>query len=57
VFLGWGIAFLMPQLGGYIKDQTGSLDLAFYLSAGLLAATVLLSRVVRPPAQIAVSGD
>lgn len=49
VFLGWGIAFLMPQLGGYIKDQTGSLDLAFYLSAGLLAAAVLLSRVVRPP--------
>jgi OFA family oxalate/formate antiporter-like MFS transporter len=57
VFSGWGIAFLMPQLGGYIKDQTGSLDLAFYLSAGLLAATVLLTRVVRPPAQIADSGD
>ena len=49
VFLGWGIAFLVPQAAGYIKDITGSLDNAFYLSAGLLLAGVLLSRVVRRP--------
>lgn len=49
VFLGWGIAFLVPQLAGYIKDATGSLDLAFYLSAGLLLAGVVLSRFLRRP--------
>jgi OFA family oxalate/formate antiporter-like MFS transporter len=49
VFIGWGIAFFVPQLAGYIKDQTGSLDYAFYLSGGLLVAAVVLSRVVRRP--------
>jgi OFA family oxalate/formate antiporter-like MFS transporter len=49
VFLGWGFAFLVPQLSGYIKDATGSLDAAFYLSGGLLVAAVVLSRVVRRP--------
>jgi OFA family oxalate/formate antiporter-like MFS transporter len=39
----------VPQLAGYIKDQTGSLDYAFYLSGGLLVAAVVLSRVVRRP--------
>lgn len=49
VFLGWGIAFVMPQLAGYIKDLTGSLDNAFYLSGGLLGAAVLVSRFLRRP--------
>lgn len=49
VFIGWGIAFFVPQLAGYIKDVTGSLDLAFYLSGGLLLFAVLLSRVLRRP--------
>jgi OFA family oxalate/formate antiporter-like MFS transporter len=49
VFLGWGIAFLMPQLAGYIKDATGSLDLAFYLSGGLLVAAVVVSRLLYRP--------
>jgi OFA family oxalate/formate antiporter-like MFS transporter len=49
VFLGWGLAFLVPQLSGYIKDLTGSLDPAFYLSGGLLIAAVALSRLVRRP--------
>ena len=26
MFLGWGMAFFMPQLAGVIADQTGSLD-------------------------------
>jgi OFA family oxalate/formate antiporter-like MFS transporter len=46
VFLGWGIAFFIPQLGGYLKDLTGSLDAAFYLSGGLLLAAVALSRTL-----------
>ncbi len=49
VFLGWGIAFFVPQLGGYIKDVTGSLDRAFYLSAGMLLAALLLCKFVRRP--------
>jgi OFA family oxalate/formate antiporter-like MFS transporter len=49
VFLGWGIAFFIPQLGGYIEKETGSMDGAFYLSGGLLAAAVVVSRFVRRP--------
>jgi OFA family oxalate/formate antiporter-like MFS transporter len=50
VFLGWGVAFFVPQLAGYIKRETGQWDAAFYLSAGLLVAGVLVSRAVRKPA-------
>jgi OFA family oxalate/formate antiporter-like MFS transporter len=49
VFLGWGIAFIVPQLAGYIKDATGSLDATFYLSGSLLVAAVILSRFLRRP--------
>jgi len=49
VFIGWGIAFFVPQVAGIIKDRTGSLDYAFYLSAGLLIAAVVLSRLVHRP--------
>ncbi|MBX9625412.1 MAG: MFS transporter [Gemmataceae bacterium] len=49
VFLGWGVAFFVPQLAGFIRDATGSLDAAFYLSGGLLLGAVALSRVVRRP--------
>jgi OFA family oxalate/formate antiporter-like MFS transporter len=49
VFIGWGIAFFVPQAAGYIKDVTGSLDYAFYLSGGLLLAAVLLSRFLQRP--------
>ena len=52
VFLGWGIAFFVPQLAGYIKDQTGSLDNAFYLSGGLLVAAVGVSRLLQRPLKI-----
>jgi OFA family oxalate/formate antiporter-like MFS transporter len=49
VFLGWGLAFFIPQLAGYIKDLTGILDYAFYLSGGLLAAAVIVSWFLRRP--------
>jgi MFS transporter, OFA family, oxalate/formate antiporter len=52
VFLGWGIAFLVPQCAGYIRDLTGTLDYAFYLSGLLLLAAVILSRAVRRPADV-----
>jgi OFA family oxalate/formate antiporter-like MFS transporter len=49
VFLGWGIAFFVPQLAGYLKDLTGHLDYAFYLSAGLHLAAVIVSRFLQRP--------
>jgi OFA family oxalate/formate antiporter-like MFS transporter len=49
VFIGWGIAFFVPQLAGYVKDATGGLDAAFYLSGALLLAAVALGRVLTRP--------
>jgi OFA family oxalate/formate antiporter-like MFS transporter len=49
VFIGWGIAFFVPQLAGYIRDATGSLDSAFYLSGGLLLAAVVVSVLIQRP--------
>src|SRR5258707_6188647 len=49
VFTGWGITFFVPQLAGYIKDTTGNLDLAFYISGGLLATAVIVSRFLYRP--------
>jgi MFS transporter, OFA family, oxalate/formate antiporter len=52
VFIGWGIAFLVPQAAGYLKDATGSLSVPFYLSGTMLLCTVILSRfLTRPMAQ------
>lgn len=44
VFLGWGLAFFVPQAAGYL-----SRDVAFYLSGGLLIAAVILSRLIQRP--------
>jgi MFS transporter, OFA family, oxalate/formate antiporter len=49
VFIGWGIAFFVPTLGGYMKEASGSWDRAFYLSGGLLVTAVLVSRIIRKP--------
>jgi OFA family oxalate/formate antiporter-like MFS transporter len=49
VFIGWGLGFFMARLGGTIKDVTGSLDYAFYLSAIVLIAAVVLSWVTKRP--------
>lgn len=49
VFLGWGLAFFVPQIAGYVKDATGSLNSAFYFSAGLLTVAVVLSRLLHRP--------
>jgi OFA family oxalate/formate antiporter-like MFS transporter len=50
VFVGWGVAFFVPQLAGYLKVTTGRWDEAFYLSAALLITAVTISRAVRKPA-------
>ncbi len=51
VFIGWGIAFFVPQLAGYIKDSYGSLDLAFYLSGTILIVAVIVSQMLKRPIQ------
>ncbi|MBA4392875.1 MAG: MFS transporter [Desulfobacca sp.] len=51
VFLGWGLGFLMPLIGGYIKDSTGSYSLSFYISAGILILGVILCRFLKKPAK------
>jgi len=49
VFLGWGLGFFMARLAGTIKDITGSLDYAFYLSAAVLVIAVILVRITHRP--------
>ena len=55
VFLGWGLGFFMARLGGTIKDVTGSLDNAFYLSAAVLIVAVVLVRIIKRPSWSAKS--
>jgi OFA family oxalate/formate antiporter-like MFS transporter len=49
VFIGWGLGFFMARLGGTIKDITGQLDWAFYISAVVLIIAVALSWVTKRP--------
>ena len=52
VFTAWGVgAVVMALVAGFIKDATGSYNVAFYLAAGLLVLGAVLSQVVRPPAR------
>jgi len=59
VFIGWGLGFFMARLAGTIKDITGKLDYAFYLSAAVLIIAVVLVRLTQrpsPPAGAMESG-
>lgn len=49
VFIGWGLGFFMARVGGLIQDATGSLDLAFYISGGLLVVGVILAKMTTKP--------
>ena len=49
VFIGWGLGFFMARIGGTIKDITGKLDWAFYISAVVLIIAVVLSWVTKRP--------
>ena len=49
VFIGWGLGFFMARIGGTIKDITGKLDYAFYISAVVLIIAVVLSWVTKRP--------
>ncbi len=52
VFIGWGLGFFMARLGGTIRDITGSLNWAFYLSGLVLIAAVILARVTNRPSAV-----
>jgi OFA family oxalate/formate antiporter-like MFS transporter len=49
VFVGGGVSFLMPEIGAFIKDETGSLDYAFYLSGVVLVIAVITCTIIRKP--------
>lgn len=49
VFLGWGVGMFIPQLAGVIKDCTGNLNYAFYLSGALLLVGIVVARLTRKP--------
>ena len=49
VFPRWGLGFFMARLGGTIRDMTGSLSWAFYLSGLVLIVAVILARITKRP--------
>ncbi|MGO9021835.1 MAG: MFS transporter [Syntrophobacteraceae bacterium] len=49
VFIGWGLGFFMARLGGTIRDITGNLNWAFYLSGLVLIIAVILARLTKRP--------
>jgi OFA family oxalate/formate antiporter-like MFS transporter len=49
VFLGWGIAFLIPLGAGYLKDMYGNYDLAFQISSAILLVAVVLCKLTKRP--------
>ena len=49
VFIGWGLGFFMARIGGWIKDMTGNLDNAFYISGALLILGVILAKINKRP--------
>ena len=57
VFLGWGFAFAVSQIAGYIEDVTGSLDYAFFLSGIILISAVVVSLVIRRPMATGEAGS
>ena len=49
VFLGWGIAFLVPLGAGYLKDIYGNYDLAFQISSSILIVAVIICKLTQRP--------
>jgi OFA family oxalate/formate antiporter-like MFS transporter len=49
VFIGWGLGFFMARLAGTIKDMTGTLDWAYYISAIILVVAVIVGRATSRP--------
>jgi OFA family oxalate/formate antiporter-like MFS transporter len=56
VFMGWGMGFFMARLGGTIKDVTGSLNYAFYLSALVLILAIVVCKLTKRPSAVGEKG-
>ncbi|MDY0038915.1 MAG: OFA family MFS transporter [Desulforhabdus sp.] len=52
VFIGWGLGFFMARLAGTIRDVTGNLNYAFYLSGIVLILAVILARAAKRPSAV-----
>jgi OFA family oxalate/formate antiporter-like MFS transporter len=52
VFMGWGLGFFMARLGGTIRDMTGKLDYAFYMSGLVLVLCVIVARLAKRPSAV-----
>jgi MFS family permease len=49
VFIGWGLGAFMPKLSGYIRDVTGTYDMAFYIAGILLIVAIILALITKKP--------
>lgn len=53
LFTAWGLAgFAGPFIGGYLADSTGGYAVSFYVAAAVMALSVLLLYVAKPPEKI-----
>lgn len=53
LFTAWGLAgFAGPFIGGYLADSTGGYAASFYVAAAVMALSVLLLYVAKPPEKI-----
>jgi MFS transporter, OFA family, oxalate/formate antiporter len=49
VFALGGICFFVPEIAAFIRDTTGSMDYAFYMSGIFLAAGIVACIFIRKP--------
>jgi OFA family oxalate/formate antiporter-like MFS transporter len=56
LFTAWGFAgFLGPWVGGYLKDITGTYYVPFIVGAVVVAVSVLISLILKPPPKMAAT--
>jgi len=52
LFTAWGLTgFAGPYVGGFLKDMTKSYSAPFYVAAVIVAISVIISAIVKPPAK------
>jgi OFA family oxalate/formate antiporter-like MFS transporter len=52
VFALGGICFFVPEIAAFIKDTTGSMDYAFYMSGIFLAVGIVACILIRKPVKV-----
>ncbi|MGL6107762.1 MFS transporter [Romboutsia sp.] len=49
LYTAWGIAgFIGPIIAGNVVDSTGTYNLAYMISAGLLLVTLIFALIIKP---------